>query len=125
MSTPNNSIALAAALPQAVENCCEWVKERFTPLLNNYQAIDASALFSKETTGDPYCFPVTATEEGIICGSRFASTLPQKSTQIWLGYGRVVGDRHNFQLVDPAPFHGWGEHSDMIAEMMKSALVKL
>ena len=125
MSTPANAIALKAALPLAVQACSLWLEERLAPLMQNYGAIDAIAFLSKATTGDAYCFPVAATEDGVVCASRSMSTLAASGSHVWLGYGRVYGDRTHLQLVDPTPFHGWGEHSALIAEMMRSAHVRI
>ena len=125
MSTPANAPALKAAIPHAVDSCFAWLQERLAPLMRRHGAIDTIALLSKATTGDPYCFPVAATEDGIVCRSRSTSGLPGATTHIWLGYGRVYGDRTDLRLVDPMPFHGWGEHTDLIADMMRNARVAL
>ena len=125
MSAPTNAIALKAALPHAVQACTAWLEERFRPLMENYGAIDAVAFLSKATTGDAYCFPVAATDDGIICASRSTAELAGPGSHVWLGYGRVSGDRTRLELIDPTPFHGWGEHTALIAEIMRSAHVRI
>ncbi len=125
MNPPRNVHALKEALPHAVQSCSAWLQERLDPLMRSYGAIDAIAILSKATTGDPYCFPIAATEDGVVCGSSHTSKLPGCPTQIWLGYGRVCGDRSDLRVIDATPFHGWGEHSELIAEMMRSARVSL
>ncbi len=126
MSIPENAKALKAAIPYAVQSCAAWLQERLAPLTQHHGAIDAIAILSKATTGDAYCFPVSATDDGVVCGSRSAAELPAASeARIWLGYGRVYGDRTDLRVIDPMPFHGWGEHTAMIAEMMKTARVTL
>ncbi|RRA47598.1 hypothetical protein [Acidipila sp. EB88] len=123
MNSPENACMLEATMPDAVRSCSVWLQERMVPLNQHFGASDAVAILAKTITGDSYQFLVAATEDGIVCGSRAAQRPPTSNTHIWLGYGRVIGDRTDLRLIDPVPFHGWGEHAGVIAEMMLAARV--